>query len=182
MEGADQITMARPANIRKCYELCRSVLRNASYYRGGAAGAARPKSQFAIAASNNFLDFVYLDWCKLFWEKSGKHHFKRILPDPAGFTSDLLKALGKDGAAFDAFAKSVAHYRDKEIAHADVYETIDIPALDVIIDSTIKLYESLRAQCGEEPLPAAPYDLRATVQLEEDAARSNFMALTKVSQ
>jgi hypothetical protein len=174
--------MAEPARIRKCYQLCRAVLRNAAYYRGGASlsRAGRPKSQFAIVASNNFLDMVYLEWSKLFWDRSGKHHWATILPESSNFMERLLAAIAKDAGEFEALAKSVAHYRDKELAHADVYDVMDIPELEVILESTTLLYESLRSECGYEPEPLAPYDLRATFQLEIDVGRLNFTALSKV--
>jgi len=58
---------------------------------------------------------------------------------------------------------------------------IDIPQLEAIIESTILLYEGLRSECGHEPTPVAPYDLRATFQLEIDVGRQNFTALSKVA-
>jgi len=182
--AALESAMAGPARIRKCYQLCRAVLRNAAYYRGGASlsPAGRPKSQFAIVASNNFLDIIFLEWSKLFWDRSGKHHLVKILPEPSRFMERVVGALAMDACEFEALAKSVAHYRDKELAHADVYETIDIPELKVIIESTVLLYESLRSECGHEPTPVAPYDLRATFQLEIDAGALNFAALTKVPE
>ncbi len=56
------MAMQDTARIRKCYELCRAVLKNAAYYRGGASlsSGTRPRNQFAIVASNNFLDMTYL--------------------------------------------------------------------------------------------------------------------------
>ncbi len=176
--------MTDPARIRKCYEVCRAVLRNAAYYRGGASlsTAAKPRSQFAIVASNNFLDMTFLEWSKLFWDKSGKHHWAKILPESAAFLDCVQGALSMKPAEFTALSQSVAHYRDKELAHADVYEVMDIPALDAIIESTIFLYENLRNECGHEPSPVAPHDLRAAFQLEEDASRTNFTALSKIAQ
>lgn len=175
--------MIDPGRIRKCYELCRAVLRNAAYYRGAASlsPTGTPKSQFAIVASNNFLDMTFLEWSKLFLDRHGKHHWAKILPDTTGFMDRVLSALAMDAAEFEGLAKSVAHYRDKELAHADVYDVIDIPELDAIIKSTVLLYESLRGECGQEPMPSAPYDLRAAFQLEVDAGGRNFTALSKVA-
>jgi len=105
--------MAEPARIRRCYQLCRAVLRNAAYYRGGASLSleGRPKTQFAIVASNNFLDMIFLEWSKLFWDRSGKHHWAMILPEPSSFMERLLGAIAMDASGFEALAKSVAHYR-----------------------------------------------------------------------
>lgn len=157
------------------------MLRNAAYYRGGASSVAgKPRSQFAVVGSNNFLDMVFLDWSKVFWDRSGKHHWTKILPETTHFKERLLNALAMDAAQFEAIARSIAHYRDKELAHADVYDVIDIPELDTVIKSTILLCESLRSECGHEPIPAAPSDLRATFELEVDVGRTNFIALSKV--
>jgi hypothetical protein len=174
--------MAEPARVRVTYHLCRSVLRNAAYYRGGASRNVPPKTQFAIQASNNFLDWVYLEWCKLFWDHKGKHHFTKILPDADAFFSEMLASLSLDADEFKALAESVADYRDRALAHTDVFDSIDIPRLDALIESTLLLYEALRSQCGHEPSPPAPYDLRATLQLEEDVARGNFVAIERVSE
>jgi hypothetical protein len=174
--------MAERARNQMTYYLCRSVLRNAAFFRGGISPASTPKTQFAIQARNNFLDMVFLDWCKLFWDRRGPHHFAKILPDVAGFSGQLLAAVKMSAGEFEGVAKSVAHYRDKALAHTDVFDTIDIPRLDAIIESTLQLYEALRAQCGDEPEPRAPYDLRATLLLEEDVGRSNFVAMASVAQ
>ena len=173
--------VVEPARIRMTYHLCRSILRNGAYFRGGASPASSPKTQFAIQACNNFLDMVFLDWCKLFWDRKGQHHFTKILPDPEGFRGDLLGAVKMNAGKFEGVAKSVAHYRDKALAHADVFDTIDIPKLDAILESTLQLYEALRAQYGEEPEPRAPHDLRATLLSEEDVGRSNFVAMASVA-
>ena len=86
---------------------------------------------------------AFIEWSKLFWDRSGKHHWKKILPHTTDFLDRVLSELEMDAAAFEGLAKSVAHYRNKEVAHADVYDRISIPKLDVIIKSTILLYESL---------------------------------------
>jgi hypothetical protein len=182
IQTAETEVAPEPRRIRKCYRLCQAVLKNAAYYSGGASlsVSAQPKSQFAVVASNNFLDMAFLDWSKLFWDRQGLHRWNKILPSSTSFMDRVLVALGMDADQFAAFAKSVAHYRDKELAHADVYEVIDIPALAAIIESTILLYESLRSECGKEPSPSAPHDLRATFQLEVDHSRTHFVALSKV--
>jgi hypothetical protein len=164
------------------YLLCQSVLRNAAFFLGGTSPASAPKTQFAIQARNNLLDMVFLDWCKLFWVRKGQHHFTKILPDAEGFGGDLIAAVKMDAREFEAVAMSVARYRDKALAHADVFDTIDIPGLDVIMESTLQRYEALRAQCGEEPEPRAPHDLRAALRLEEAVGRSNFVAMASVPQ
>ena len=171
--------MTEPARIRNCYELCRSTLRNAAFYKGAASlGAqAKPTSQFAIAASNNFLDMAFLEWCKVFADIKGKHHWKKILPVNTDFMQNLLTKLVISNEEFEVFAHYVMNYRNKVIAHADVYTEIDIPTLDLLINSTIYLYQRLRDDCGSEPQPAAPHDLCAAFQFSVDEGRQQFVAM-----
>ena len=182
MDSEPRKAIVEPARVRTTYRICQNILRNGAYFRGGTSRASEPKTQFAIQTRNNFLDMIFLEWCKVFCDRRGPHHFIKILPDSESFKTDLLAALKIDDGQFQAFATSVAHYRDKALAHADVFDTIDIPGLDAIIVSTLQLYEALRVQCGKEPEPRAPHDLRATLQMEEDVGRSNFIAIASVPQ
>lgn len=169
--------MADPLGVRKCYELCRSTLRNAGFYEGVSAARLNRKSQFVICASNNFLDMAFLDWCKIFADAKGKHHWSKILPQGSDFRDRLLNHFAIDEAAFAEFTKTVAHYRDKEVAHADIYTEIDIPTLEFVVRSTIFLYEALRAECGHEPTPAAPTDLAAAFDFTVEEGRQHASAM-----
>lgn len=172
--------MSDRSRIRNCYRLCQSTIRNAAYYRGAASlGSFDPSNQFAVTARNNFLEMAFLDWCKLFSEKRGKHHWSKILPDEPSFMSALLSDLAITEAQFKDFTQSVAHYRDKVIAHADIYDVIDIPKLDTIISSTIYLYEKLREHCGCEPTPAAPDNLKATFLRVQNEGSDQFERLIR---
>ena len=179
------IMTSRPADasVRKCYHLCRSVLRNAAYYRGGESLSAKPPpgNNFAISARNNSLDLAIIDWCKIFADGRGKHNFKKILLDNDAFEAELLEEFRIMGVVLHDFIKNVARYRDKEVAHADVYDRIDIPSLEPIIQSTILLYRALRIQCGLEPQPVAPHDLQKAFQEEEALACLCFNALSGVA-
>lgn len=181
-DNSNRVT--QPARIRKCYRLCHTTLQNSAYYRGGASVLTEVKmpDQFAIVSRNNFLEVAILNWCKLFADAGGKHHYKKVILDAAKFETRLSTALKMELSAFEDAAKAVAHYRNKEIAHADVYYEIDIPRLDLLIESTIQLYKALRDQCGEEPTPIAPSNLHATFQREQDIGRSNFLALSRVNR
>jgi hypothetical protein len=83
--------MTDAPRIRNLYRLSQSTLRNAAYYRGAASlGSFDISKQFAVAARNNCLDMAFLDWCKLFADKKGKHHWRKVLTDEASFMSGLL--------------------------------------------------------------------------------------------
>lgn len=124
---------------------------------------------------------AFLDWCKLFYDKRGEHYWRKVLPAmETAFMAGLLTELSITEAQFGDFAKSVAHYRDKVIAHADVFSAMEIPALDIVINSTIYFYKQLRAEWGLEPCPVAPDDLHATFQKVVDDGCSMFEVLLAI--
>jgi hypothetical protein len=51
---------------------------------------------FWRAVSGNFIDICVLEWCKLFADPNGKHHWSKIVSDPTSFKTQLLDHLGID--------------------------------------------------------------------------------------
>lgn len=63
--------------------------------------------------------------------------------DRAGFMSGLCHELGMSGKQFNAYANSVAHYRNKFVAHLDDERVMYPPRLRVMRKSVRYLYEHL---------------------------------------
>jgi hypothetical protein len=70
---------------RRVILLCCSFARNLAFYRARESGKARallsashPQASFWRQANGNFLDICVLEWCKLFGDKKGKHHWSRV--------------------------------------------------------------------------------------------------------
>jgi hypothetical protein len=80
--------------------------------------------------SGNFIDICVLEWCKLFADKKGKHHWGNIVRRPDDFRVGLLHHLGTDDAGFQKDIDTMLRYRDKFIAHLDSDPIMYIPALD----------------------------------------------------
>jgi hypothetical protein len=132
-------TMSGRDRLRRVVILCRNFAVNLAYYRVG----RRPEhlalqdyprhagASFWRAVSGNSIDICVLEWCKLFADPEGKHHWSRIISDPANFETQLMNHLGIDKTAFQREIGVMRQYRDKFLAHLDSDEVMNIPALDI---------------------------------------------------
>jgi len=134
---AVSVSMSRRNRLRRVVILCRNVAVNLAYYRVGRKPEHLPlqdydkKGNFWRAASGNFIDMCVLEWCKLFADPKGKHHWSKIVTDPTSFKRELLNYLAVNEAAFQKEIEGMRHYRDKFLAHLDSEEVMNIPALDI---------------------------------------------------
>jgi hypothetical protein len=132
---ADSGPMPRQTRLRRVLILCRNFASNLAYYRVG----RRPEylhlqklsQNFWRVVSGNAIDMCVLEWCKLFADSKDKHHWSRIVADPAKFNAELLRHLGIDAAAFAKEIEVMRRYRDKFLAHLDSDEVMNIPSLEI---------------------------------------------------
>ncbi len=130
--------MSRDDRLRRVLILCCSFARNLAYYRVGRTKkylhlqSPEPSSTFTFwrAVSGNFIDICVLEWCKLFADPKGKHHWKNVLADPDSFRATLFQHLGTDEHQFAKETEIMLRYRDKFIAHLDSDRIMNIPALE----------------------------------------------------
>lgn len=136
--------MNRSERLRRTSILCCHCLRNLAFYRAGWRHAQfRIERQFWINANGNFLDIAVLEWCKLFADHDGKHHWKRLISDKPDFLSGLCKRLGMSAKEFQNYATAVLRYRNKFIAHLDEEHVMHIPSLRIARKSAAYLYDYL---------------------------------------
>ena len=139
--------MNRSEKARRSGILCCHFLRNLAFYQSWyKAGQPSKEEQFWITANGNFLDIAVLEWCKLFVDSKGKHHFSKALEDADQFKQDLIAKLGLTEAQFDDYVGSFKTYRDKFIAHLDEENIMHIPHLKIARRSAKFLYQKLLAQ------------------------------------
>jgi hypothetical protein len=94
--------------------LCCHCLRNIAFYRAGyTQNRFCSCKQFWINANGNFLDIAVLEWCKLFADARGKHHYAKVTNEHTNFRRDLLAKLAVTAAEFDEYVKEMKTYRDK---------------------------------------------------------------------
>lgn len=114
------MSLTRRQRVRRVGILCCHYLRNCAYYYAGRDGKpVKRKDQFSVTVNGNFLDLCTLEFCKLFAETRGAHHWRKVITDQAGFFDGLFKAVGMNAAEFDEYIASMTFYRDKYVAHLD---------------------------------------------------------------
>lgn len=136
--------MTRSERLRRVAILCCHCLRNIAFYRAGWEHRhVRVGRQFWVNANGNFLDIAVLEWCKLFAERDGKHHWKRIVPDRASFIIGLHEHLGFSPKQFQSYVSGVLRYRNKFVAHLDEERTMHIPQMRPARKAAAFLYDYL---------------------------------------
>jgi len=144
---------------RRVIILCASFTRNVAYFRAGwEEDAVHLLNRNALGvgfwrqANGNCLDLCVLEWCKLFADKKGRHHWSKVVLG-ASFEADLLNHLNMNAAEFEAYMAAMRHYRDKFVAHLDEEGVMNIPRLDAAQAAVSFLYNHIVAN-------SAPGDLR----------------------
>ncbi len=134
--------MDRKKRLLRVVMLMAAFARNLAYFRALKPFQDRiPKASwdFWMTLSNNALDMAVLEWCKLFASANDKHHWSKVVTDPAVFEADMLKALDLSDDGFDHYLNAMRRYRDKFVAHLDSDEIMDIPELD-LAEHAVRLY------------------------------------------
>lgn len=141
--------MHRGTHLRRVFILCCHSLRNlAFFYACRPGGVVLRAEQFWITTSNNFLDIAILEWCKLFADVRGKHHWSKVVDDRVAFEQGLYEAMTLTSGLFDDYILEIRTYRDKWVAHLDMLERMSIPNLRACQRSTSYLYDFLLRQEG----------------------------------
>lgn len=146
-EGNEALTEGE--RVRRVARLLRYCIDNVACYRAGWATNSKGERHvvvqrnFWIRANGNFLDIAVTEWCKVFADRKSKHHFARVVPEPATLLAGLTAALGMDEAAYDALIAGVREYRDKFVAHLDDLRVMNIPLMQPLLDSAIFVYDTL---------------------------------------
>lgn len=140
-------SLTRAERFRRVAILCRHYLRNLAFYRAGwQHGKIRIDSQFWIVANGNFIDIAVLEWCKLFGDPGGKHHWKKVIVDRPSFFVGLLKHIGITKKEFRAYVETVLRYRNKFVAHLDEERIAHIPRMGVARKAVAYLYNYIIRQ------------------------------------
>jgi hypothetical protein len=82
-------------------------------------GKPKRDDQFSRRVNANFMDLCTMEFCKLFAERSGKHHWRKVITDQDTFFPGLLEAVGKTEPEFVEYIRQMKFYRDKYVAHLD---------------------------------------------------------------
>ena len=151
--------MKQSDRIRRAAILCCHCSRNAAYYLAGAECKANWAGEdFWSNTYSNFIDMAVIEWCKLFADEKGKHHWRKTVSDPSIFMVGLLGKLNISQSEFDAYIDKCKLYRDKFLAHLDEEARMHIPYLKLAIESTTFLFNLLKAE-NPQLLSDAPKEM-----------------------
>jgi len=144
--------MSEGQRIRRPALLCLHCIGNVACYRAGWTQQERKELRIARdfwkRANGNFLDVAVLEWCKLFAEKDGRHHWRRTLP--AHFRQHLFAEIGMSSEQFKTALKVVKAYRDQYVAHLDDVTGGVYPDTEYLLRSAACLYRNLVTHAEDE--------------------------------
>lgn len=136
--------MTHRERLRRVAKLCCHFLRNLAFYRSGwRNGSLIVDDPFWTNVNGNFLDICVLEWCKLFGDSRGKHHWRKVITDEQAFRDGLFRAIAMTEVEFAIYIDSMKTYRDKFVAHLDEQNRMDIPDLTGAQASASFLYDYL---------------------------------------
>ncbi|WP_458765930.1 hypothetical protein [Cupriavidus basilensis] len=188
--------MAQPDSrfIRRILLLCCHCVRNIAYYRMGYAdeqgtGELKQSTQFGATVNGNMIDIAVLEWCKLFADKKAHHHWKCFVRDDADqkrFLGALLGNVGLSKSNWMRYLDEMRVYRDKFVAHLDTKSVMNIPRMQVALESTLFLYQHVRSNVPQDFLDSPhcmhlPHDLNAYYSACCDEGREAFAAANKAA-
>jgi hypothetical protein len=147
------VSMTRRDRVRRTFILCNHFLRNLAFYRTGWLRGGidrrptlrRRDSQFWVNINSNFIDISVLEWCKLFGDAKGKHHWNKVITRPVEFEQQLHRYLRTTPEEFNEYLKEMRRYRDKFVAHLDDEPIMYLPRLRPAKKSAAFLHDYLLA-------------------------------------
>ena len=102
------------------------------------------KNDFWIRSNGNFLDAATLEWCKLFADRNGKHHWNRTFKDKKEWSEKFFTHMGMTSKEFSKKLVKIQQYRNKFVAHLDDPMPMNYPLTEIMLRSTSYLYDQLR--------------------------------------
>ena len=151
---SDEPRLTPEERQRRVVRLCCMFMRNLAFYRAGLQpevppqlfAQTHPQRWFWLEAHGHFLDFCVLDWCKLFADYNGKHHWRSVVDEPKRFKADLHTTLGVTATEFADLIAGVRFHRDKFVAHLDEERTMQFPKWELPKKAVAFLHEHLAQQ------------------------------------
>jgi hypothetical protein len=183
---ADDPPLSPNERQRRVVRLCCNFMRNLAFHRAGLENEVKrnlfnpnhPQGGFRLQAHGNFFDISVLDWCKLFADWKGEHHWRRVVDEDDRFRADLYATLGVTSDAFTTLITNIKDYRDKFVAHLDKEREMLLPALDTAKGAIVFLHGRLVQQaggCGDwSGLPTSPEQLEQGFAQAVREARSVY--------
>ena len=131
-------------------DICCECVRNAAYYQSGWQSSKKlitGKLDFWTNLNGNFLDIAVLSWCYLFGDGKSQFRWEHLFQNAAVLLNELYAQTDLKELALSDYIEMMRRYRDKLVAHRDIYLTgdprITYPDLTIAVDTSCFLYEKL---------------------------------------
>ena len=137
--------------IRRTFQLANHCISNIAAYKANWRKNAMNESELVVnrsfwkRANGNFLDIAVLEWCKVFSERNGEHHWSRIFKLRQDWMREFLQHMGMSQKEFHAELQRVLKYRNKYVAHLEPIP-MKYPSVDFLLQSISYLYEKIRLE------------------------------------
>lgn len=140
--------MERNIRLRRVGILCCHFTRNYSYYKAGWEDNKKSKATapFWITVQGNFIDIAVMEWLKLFGSHNDDHHWRKIVPAPDLFKTNMLQHCNLISEEFDKYREEVKLYRNQFVAHLDSEMVMNIPDLANAKKTTEYYYEIIYSE------------------------------------
>lgn len=152
--------MSDKDRLRRLVLVCANFGRNLAYFRAGQEKENLPLLQervpfasFWRQVNSNAIDVAVLDWCKLFADKTGEHHWAKVVKNRTAFEAGLLRHLGVNASTLEEYIKDMRTFRNKFVAHLDQEKVTSIPDMTLAKSAAEFLLDHVMAN------EAAPGDL-----------------------
>ncbi len=144
--------MSDKDRLRRIVLVCASFARNLAYFRAGQEKENQPLleervpfASFWRQVNGNAFDVAILDWCKLFADKTGEHHWTKVIKNRTAFETGLMRHLGVNAGIFEEYSKDLRTYRNKCAGHSDPDKMAQVPDMALAKSATEFVLEHITA-------------------------------------
>ncbi len=156
--------------IRRTFQLTNYCIANIAAYRVNWQSEnnvrhQRVDSDFWMRANSAFFDMAVIEWCKLFSDNNGKHHWSLTFPKKQEWKNLLLRHMQLDEDAYDFELHKIRSYRNSYVAHLDEPKSMTYPLTEFMLKSSEFLYDSIKTSEHTKRSIGAVYESANTYYL-----------------
>jgi hypothetical protein len=146
----DALTKSMKLRIRRTFQVTNNCISNIAAYKANWRKNAMNESKLVVErdfwnrANGNFLDIAVLEWCKVFSERNGEHHWSRIFKTKQDWMSEFCQHMNMSQKEFHAELQRVVKYRNKYVAHLEPIP-MKYPSMNFLLKSISYLYEKIHS-------------------------------------
>lgn len=119
--------------------------------------------EFWVRMNGNFLDVAVLEWCKLFADYKGKHHWSLTFTNKNEWRTKLFESMDVSHSEFKKELELVSQYRNKVVAHLDDPIAMNYPYTNFMLKSASYLHDSLTTHSLAKRFFVSYYDSAKTL-------------------